>query len=164
MFLRGGRTTRSISASTNPPACTRVFASTPPFLSYLTVIPTYLLAALIPSAATRSLVTSFPAAFLFFFFPSIDRRRVSPSSPETPPPAVECKHLTSHSSPPDFLSVRRNKNATMQENDVIAIIIIVLFIVLALIGFGIYRLVHMARHQGTLTSESSTGSSHSHRV
>lgn len=46
--------------------------------------------------------------------------------------------------------------ATMvKENDVIAIIIIVLFIVLALIAFGIYRLVHLARTQGTVSEESS---------
>ncbi|KAI5919650.1 hypothetical protein F4810DRAFT_714303 [Camillea tinctor] len=44
----------------------------------------------------------------------------------------------------------------VKENDVIAIIIIVLFIVLALIAFGIYRLVHIARHQGTITSTSSS--------
>jgi thiol:disulfide interchange protein len=42
-----------------------------------------------------------------------------------------------------------------KENDVIAIIIIILFIVLAAIAFGIYRLVHVARNQGTLTTESS---------
>ncbi|KAI0426254.1 hypothetical protein F5Y09DRAFT_345868 [Xylaria sp. FL1042] len=47
----------------------------------------------------------------------------------------------------------------VKENDVIAIIIILLFIVLAAIAFGIYRLVHVARHQGSLTSESSSGSS-----
>ncbi|KAI3330206.1 hypothetical protein F4824DRAFT_505405 [Ustulina deusta] len=41
----------------------------------------------------------------------------------------------------------------VKENDVIAIIIILLFIVLAAIAFGIYRLVHVARHQGSLTSE-----------
>lgn len=46
----------------------------------------------------------------------------------------------------------------MKENDVIAVIIIVLFIVLALIAFGIYRLVHIARNQGTITSTSSSGS------
>jgi thiol:disulfide interchange protein len=46
----------------------------------------------------------------------------------------------------------------MQENDVIAVIIIVLFIVLALIAFGIYRLVHIARSQGTVTTTSSSGS------
>ncbi|KAI1656342.1 hypothetical protein F4813DRAFT_390711 [Daldinia decipiens] len=46
----------------------------------------------------------------------------------------------------------------MKENDVIAIIIILLFIVLALIAFGIYRLVHMARAQGTVSEESGTGS------
>ncbi|XXG95396.1 hypothetical protein Hte_001658 [Hypoxylon texense] len=43
----------------------------------------------------------------------------------------------------------------VKENDVIAIIIIVLFIVLALIAFGIYRLVHLARTQGSITDESS---------
>lgn len=47
----------------------------------------------------------------------------------------------------------------VKENDVIAIIIIVLFIVLALIAFGIYRLVHMARTQGTISEESGSGSS-----
>lgn len=47
----------------------------------------------------------------------------------------------------------------VKENDVIAIIIILLFIVLAAIAFGIYRLVHVARHQGTLTSTSSSESS-----
>jgi thiol:disulfide interchange protein len=45
----------------------------------------------------------------------------------------------------------------VQENDVIAIIIIVLFVVLALIGFGIYRLVSMARG-GVATTSSSSGS------
>ena len=44
----------------------------------------------------------------------------------------------------------------VQENDVIAIIIIVLFFVLALIAFGIYRLVALARGEGgTETSTSS---------
>jgi flagellar biogenesis protein FliO len=43
----------------------------------------------------------------------------------------------------------------MQENDVIAIIIIILFFILALIAFGIYKLVEIARGQGS----SSTGSS-----
>jgi thiol:disulfide interchange protein len=43
----------------------------------------------------------------------------------------------------------------VQENDVIAIIIIVLFVVLALIAFGIYHLVSVARRGGT---ESSSGS------
>jgi flagellar biogenesis protein FliO len=42
----------------------------------------------------------------------------------------------------------------VQENDVIAIIIIVLFFVLALIAFGIYHLVSVARG-----GSSSTGSS-----
>lgn len=46
----------------------------------------------------------------------------------------------------------------MKENDVIAIIIIVLFIVLALIAFGIYRLVHVARTQGSITETSSSSS------
>jgi hypothetical protein len=44
-----------------------------------------------------------------------------------------------------------------QENVVIAIIIIVLFIVLALIAWGIYRLVHAAR-PGSSSSGSRTGS------
>lgn len=56
------------------------------------------------------------------------------------------------------------KSAIMKENDVIAIIIIILFIVLALIAFGIYRLVHMARNQGSITTTSSTGSSESELV
>lgn len=47
----------------------------------------------------------------------------------------------------------------VKENDVIAIIIIILFIVLAAIAFGIYRLVHVARNQGSIESESSTESS-----
>jgi thiol:disulfide interchange protein len=47
----------------------------------------------------------------------------------------------------------------MKENDVIAVIIIVLFIVLALIAFGIYRLVHIARNQGSVTATSTTTSS-----
>jgi thiol:disulfide interchange protein len=46
----------------------------------------------------------------------------------------------------------------VQENDVIAIIIIVLFFVLALIAFGIYRLVHEARGS---SSGSGSGSSRS---
>lgn len=46
----------------------------------------------------------------------------------------------------------------MKQNDVIAVIIIILFIVLALIAFGIYRLVHIVRNQGSVTT-SSTGSS-----
>ncbi|KAI0830015.1 hypothetical protein F5Y06DRAFT_301949 [Hypoxylon sp. FL0890] len=49
-----------------------------------------------------------------------------------------------------------------KENDVIAVIIIVLFIVLALIAFGIYRLVHLARSQGTITEGSGSGSSVGH--
>jgi thiol:disulfide interchange protein len=47
----------------------------------------------------------------------------------------------------------------MQENDVIAIIIIVLFVVLALIAFGIYRLVSMARASGSSRDGSSAESS-----
>ncbi|KAI0867640.1 hypothetical protein GGS24DRAFT_484973 [Hypoxylon argillaceum] len=44
----------------------------------------------------------------------------------------------------------------VKENDVIAIIIILLFIVIAAIAFGIYRIVHVARHQGTLESTSAS--------
>jgi flagellar biogenesis protein FliO len=43
----------------------------------------------------------------------------------------------------------------VQENDVIAIIIIVLFFVLALIAFGIYRLVSIARGESSTSSGSS---------
>jgi hypothetical protein len=45
----------------------------------------------------------------------------------------------------------------MQENDVIALIIILLFVFLAAIAFGIYRLVVIARRSVSITS-SSTGS------
>ena len=49
----------------------------------------------------------------------------------------------------------------MKENDVIAIIVIVIFIILILIGYGIYRLVHVARQNmsGTVTSGTGTTSS-----
>lgn len=50
----------------------------------------------------------------------------------------------------------------MKQNDTIAIIIIVLFIVLALIAFGIYRLVTIARRNMSITS--STGSSGSSEI
>jgi len=46
----------------------------------------------------------------------------------------------------------------VQENDVIAIIIIILFFVLALIAFGIYRLVSIARGQGSSTGSSGSRS------
>ena len=42
----------------------------------------------------------------------------------------------------------------MKKNDVIAVIIIILFLVLALIAFGIYRLVHIVRTQGSVTTTS----------
>ena len=46
-----------------------------------------------------------------------------------------------------------------KQNDTIAIIVIVLFVVLALIAFGIYRLVTIARRNMSITSAStSTGS------
>lgn len=47
----------------------------------------------------------------------------------------------------------------MKENDVIAIIIIILFVVLAAIAFGIYKVVQMVRGRGSVTSGSSSGSS-----
>ena len=47
----------------------------------------------------------------------------------------------------------------VKRNDAIAIIIIVLFIVLAGVAFGIWRLVHVARRSMSVTSESSSGSS-----
>ncbi|KAF9876245.1 hypothetical protein CkaCkLH20_06188 [Colletotrichum karsti] len=47
----------------------------------------------------------------------------------------------------------------VKQNDVIAIIVIVLFIVLAGVAFGIYRLVHVARQSMSVTSGSSSSSS-----
>jgi thiol:disulfide interchange protein len=47
----------------------------------------------------------------------------------------------------------------VKQNDVIAIIIIVLFIVLAGIAFGIYRLVTVARRSVSITSSSGSSSS-----
>ncbi|KAK0671996.1 hypothetical protein QBC41DRAFT_299960 [Cercophora samala] len=49
----------------------------------------------------------------------------------------------------------------MKQNDVIAVIIIILFIVLALIAFGIYHLVSVARDnvRGSVTTSSDTTSS-----
>jgi len=44
----------------------------------------------------------------------------------------------------------------VQENDVVAIIIIILFFLLALIAFGIYRLVNTARDGGSETESEST--------
>lgn len=49
----------------------------------------------------------------------------------------------------------------VKQNDVIAIIVIVLFLVLALISFGIYRLVHTARNDMSVTSNSESSSSSS---
>lgn len=51
--------------------------------------------------------------------------------------------------------------AAMKENDAIAVIIIVLFVVLALVAFGIYRLVSIARAnmRGTVTGSSESSSS-----
>ena len=47
----------------------------------------------------------------------------------------------------------------VKKNEVIAIIIIVLFIVLALVSFGIWSLVHRIRKSMSLTSASSSSSS-----
>ncbi|PHH74963.1 hypothetical protein CDD82_4648 [Ophiocordyceps australis] len=47
----------------------------------------------------------------------------------------------------------------MQRNHVIAVIIIILFVLLALVSFGIYRLVHNARGEMSVESGTSTGSS-----
>ncbi|KPM35526.1 hypothetical protein AK830_g11031 [Neonectria ditissima] len=50
----------------------------------------------------------------------------------------------------------------MKKNDVIAIIIIILFILLAAVSFGIWKLVSVAKKSMSVTSgtTSSTGSSH----
>lgn len=47
----------------------------------------------------------------------------------------------------------------MKKNDTIAVIIIVLFIVLALVSFGIWSLVHRVRRQMSITSGSSSSRS-----
>lgn len=47
----------------------------------------------------------------------------------------------------------------VKKNEVIAIIIIVLFTVLALVSFGIWRLVNVARNSLSVTSGSSSSSS-----
>ena len=49
----------------------------------------------------------------------------------------------------------------VKKNDAIAIIIIVLFIILALVAFGIWSLVHRARREMSVTSTSSSGSTES---
>lgn len=49
----------------------------------------------------------------------------------------------------------------MKENDVVAVIIIILFIILALIAYGIYRLVQQARGESSTVTGSSTASSDS---
>ncbi|KEY66830.1 hypothetical protein S7711_05185 [Stachybotrys chartarum IBT 7711] len=49
--------------------------------------------------------------------------------------------------------------AMPQRNHTIAIIIIVLFVVLALVSFGIWRLVHVARRNLSVASGSSSSSS-----
>ncbi|SPO04945.1 uncharacterized protein DNG_07630 [Cephalotrichum gorgonifer] len=49
----------------------------------------------------------------------------------------------------------------VKQNDVIAIIVIILFILLAGISFGIYRLVHTARHHASVTSTAESSSSSS---
>jgi Na+/H+-dicarboxylate symporter len=46
----------------------------------------------------------------------------------------------------------------VKQNDTIAIIIIVLFIVLALVAFGIYRVVHTVREEMSVTTGSSSSS------
>ncbi|CRK44314.1 hypothetical protein BN1723_001000, partial [Verticillium longisporum] len=72
--------------------------------------------------------------------PSIEPRESSPSAH----PATAVLHKTANMTKP---------------NDTIAIIVIVLFVVLALVAFGIYRLVHQARRSMSVTSGSSGSSS-----
>ncbi|TLD16945.1 uncharacterized protein PgNI_01351 [Pyricularia grisea] len=59
---------------------------------------------------------------------------------------------------PALVCPRQPVGKMVKQNDVIAIIIIILFIVLAGISFGIYKLVSMARSSVSVTSSSSTGS------
>jgi len=62
-----------------------------------------------------------------------------------------------HSLPTPHISSFFSQSAKMvQENDVVAIIIIILFFLLALIAFGIYRLVNAARDGGSETESEST--------
>ncbi|KAF5508220.1 Chromo domain-containing protein 2 [Colletotrichum fructicola] len=60
---------------------------------------------------------------------------------------------------PDQTLLLRRCLPMVKQNDVIAIIVIVLFIVLAGVAFGIYRLVHVARQSMSVTSGSSSSSS-----
>ncbi|KAH6605643.1 hypothetical protein Trco_004796 [Trichoderma cornu-damae] len=73
----------------------------------------------------------------------------------------ECHFLTPLSTLKTCTYTRRLVVAMTQRNYVIAIIIIVLFVVLAAISFGIYKLVHGARRELTVTSESSSSGSNS---
>lgn len=59
------------------------------------------------------------------------------------------------------LSIITQPAKMVKENDTIAIIIIVLFVLLALIGFGIYRLVSIARRDMSTSSGSTSTGSHS---
>lgn len=51
----------------------------------------------------------------------------------------------------------------VQRNHVIAIIIIVLFVILALVSFGIWKLVHTARKDLNSVTSASSGTSGSSR-
>lgn len=48
----------------------------------------------------------------------------------------------------------------VKKNDTIAIIVIVIFLLLALVSFGIWFLVHKVRTHMSVTSSSSNSSSH----
>ncbi len=75
-------------------------------------------------------------------------------------PAASCTSQTHAYHPPSTPEHTHLPSAKMvKQNDVIAIIIIILFFVLALIAFGIYRLVSIAR--GSVASSSGSGSSRS---
>lgn len=52
----------------------------------------------------------------------------------------------------------------MKENDAIAVIIIVIFFLLVLIGFGIYKFVSAARTGSTVTGSSSSRSTETHSI
>lgn len=51
-----------------------------------------------------------------------------------------------------------NTAAMVQRNHVIAIIIIVLFVVLAVVAFGIYKMVHGVKRDASVTSVESSSS------
>ncbi|EYB28730.1 hypothetical protein FG05_13301 [Fusarium graminearum] len=61
---------------------------------------------------------------------------------------------TSLNTLPAHISPTHSSTANMKKNDVIAIIIIILFIILAGVSFGIWKLVSMAKNHMSATGSS----------